>query len=182
MIGIGNYVAENSVDMGNNQGWEIQPAVGEAKYWVSGNGVWSDSTHWANTSGGQGGVCLPTAYDDVFFDVNSFDYSSDLVAIDVRTAFCHDMTWDIPTMNPTFHSAATNRLMIHGSLQLCDSMSLDLFCPVWFKTELRGNTVKTLNHYFLNKVYFTGETGYWDILSTFKSLDTIFLKRRQYTF
>lgn len=176
MIGLGNFIAENSVDMGNNQGWEIQPAVGEAKYWVEGNGVWSDSTHWANTSGGQGGVCMPSAYDDVFFDNNSFESVDDTVAIDVRTTFCRNMTWDIPALHPTFHSADTNRLIIHGSLELCDSMLLDLFCPVWFKTVLRGNTINTLDHIFKNHVYFTGETGMWEILSKFKSLDTIFLE------
>ncbi|PLW95411.1 MAG: hypothetical protein C0593_14220 [Marinilabiliales bacterium] len=170
-----SYLAENSIDMGNNTGWIIPPPAGEAKYWVGGTGMWSDSTHWANTSGGQGGVCLPTAYDDVFFDNNSFPTGSGSASIDVSTAFCRNMTWSANNNLSEFIAVDTNTMMIHGSLQLCDSMVWDLKCPVWFKSELRGSNINTLNKYFLDETYFIGEQGEWTIQSEFTSIDSVTL-------
>lgn len=42
-------------------------------YWVGGTGNWDQATttHWASSSGGAGGVQVPTASDDVIFDGNS---------------------------------------------------------------------------------------------------------------
>lgn len=44
-----------------------------ARYWVGGTATWDATvgTKWASTSGGAGGSTVPTAADDVFFDVNS---------------------------------------------------------------------------------------------------------------
>jgi len=41
------------------------------KYWVAGEGNWSDVSHWSTTSGGLGGASLPTMKDDVIIDSNS---------------------------------------------------------------------------------------------------------------
>lgn len=43
------------------------------KYWVGGSGTWdsSDTTHWANSSGGAGGTSTPIYTDTVIFDNNS---------------------------------------------------------------------------------------------------------------
>lgn len=176
------YLAENSIDMGNNDGWIMPPPAGEAKYWVNGEGLWSDSTHWANTSGGQGGVCLPTAYDDVFFDNNSFSSDGEIARIDVSTAFCRNMTWIVDNAEPFFFAVDTNALMIHGSLELCNAMTWNLQCPVWFKTQLRGNSVYTLNKPFLNRTYFEGESGDWTIQREFTSTDSIYLISGSLTF
>jgi len=40
-------------------------------YWVGGTGAFDDITHWAASSGGAGGVALPTAVDSIFFDALS---------------------------------------------------------------------------------------------------------------
>ena len=44
-----------------------------ARYWVGGTASWDATagTKWALTSGGGGGQAVPTASDDVFFDVGS---------------------------------------------------------------------------------------------------------------
>lgn len=43
------------------------------RYWVGGTANWDGSvgTKWAETSGGTGGVAVPTSVDDVYFDSNS---------------------------------------------------------------------------------------------------------------
>ncbi|MFT6717547.1 MAG: hypothetical protein ACJA0Q_002204, partial [Saprospiraceae bacterium] len=50
-------------------------------YWVGGSGSWSDVSHWSKTSGGSGGVSVPTLNDDVIVDSNSF-LSSGKIIID----------------------------------------------------------------------------------------------------
>ena len=52
------------------------------RYWVGNSGVWSDTAHWAATSGGAGGETVPTTTDDVFFDANSFNIDNQIVTID----------------------------------------------------------------------------------------------------
>ena len=43
------------------------------RYWILGTGSWSstNTVNWSASSGGAGGVSVPTAADNVFFDVNS---------------------------------------------------------------------------------------------------------------
>lgn len=40
-------------------------------YWVGGNGSWADLTHWSCSSGGTGGVSIPTINDNVYIDNSS---------------------------------------------------------------------------------------------------------------
>lgn len=43
------------------------------RYWVGGPGIWnaSDTSHWAETPGGNPGASVPTSVDEVLFDGNS---------------------------------------------------------------------------------------------------------------
>src|SRR4051794_2261012 len=41
------------------------------RYWIGGDGNIGDTAHWSATSGGAGGVSVPTSSDNVFFDSNS---------------------------------------------------------------------------------------------------------------
>ena len=66
------FTANNSTSIGNNPGWTINSIAPRDLFWVGGNGNWSDPIHWALTSGGAGGNCIPSLYDNVFFDINSF--------------------------------------------------------------------------------------------------------------
>jgi len=43
----------------------------ENLFWVNGAGNWNDITHWATTSGGNGGAIIPTQNSNVFIDANS---------------------------------------------------------------------------------------------------------------
>lgn len=42
-----------------------------SRYWIGGDGNWTDTAHWSTSSGGAGGASAPTLSDDVFFDDNS---------------------------------------------------------------------------------------------------------------
>ena len=78
--------------------WDISASVGRAgdcqgnsgitfstpvtRYWVGGAGNWSDTAMWSNTSGGGSGSSVPLCSDNVVFDVNSFDSTSQEVVAD----------------------------------------------------------------------------------------------------
>ena len=52
------------------------------KYWVGGQGKWSDENHWSKTSGGVGGSVIPNEYQEAIFDKNSGLKYLDSVVVD----------------------------------------------------------------------------------------------------
>lgn len=78
------FNANQSVDNGNNTGWNIVQNIPQDYYWVGGTGDWSDVNHWATTSGGAVFHSTPpTVLDNVYFDENSFATSGEEVTIDL---------------------------------------------------------------------------------------------------
>jgi hypothetical protein len=59
----------------------ISPVCSQ-KYWVGGQGKWSDENHWSKTSGGVGGSAIPNSNQDAIFDINSGIHNGDIVNID----------------------------------------------------------------------------------------------------
>src|SRR5262245_58595300 len=89
-------------------------------YWVGGTGNWSNyAVHWATTSGGVVfHTQVPTSFDNVYFDVNSFTASVQIVTNDTTMAYCRDMDWTGANA-PVFEAANTSiQLKIFGSLTL----------------------------------------------------------------
>jgi len=76
------FNAENSIDLGNNTGWNISESLSKDYYWLGGAGDWEDLSHWATSSGGNEFHSQPpTAIDNVFFDENSGLSNNDLVRL-----------------------------------------------------------------------------------------------------
>ncbi len=67
-------------------------------YWVNNGGNWNDASHWSNTSGGKGGVGVPTQNDNVFIDRFSFTQPNQTINItsnvDVKNITITDNTGD----------------------------------------------------------------------------------------
>ena len=78
-----SFIATNAIDLGNNSGWTMSTPEGRNFYWIGGTGKWSEPAHWSTSSGGIAAGCLPTQFDNVFFDTNSFTAASQSVNIDV---------------------------------------------------------------------------------------------------
>lgn len=86
------------VDNGGNDGWSFQEPGAKIIYWVGDarDGYWNNRENWAATSGGEGGFCVPTQFDDVVFDEHS-DASVQIEIPAGTNAYCHDITvtgWD----------------------------------------------------------------------------------------
>jgi hypothetical protein len=123
-IGGATFNADQSIDNGNNTGWNITEIVPLDYYWVGGTGDWSDAAnHWAATSGGSDFYPFgPGALDDVYFDANSFSAPGQTVTLDVETANVHDIDWTGATNAPHF-DGNVNTINIYGSLIFNEQMT-----------------------------------------------------------
>ncbi len=92
-------------------------------FWIGGMGNWSDITHWATTSGGNTQHnSVPSAADNVFFDVNSFTAPNQAVNVNNQNIFCLSMNWTGATGNPRFVGPAENSINIGGDFILIPNM------------------------------------------------------------
>ncbi|MBL0310937.1 MAG: hypothetical protein IPP77_15095 [Bacteroidetes bacterium] len=162
------FTASNSNDQGNNTGWTFGGGGGQNLYWIGGTGNWNDGNHWSLTSGGAIFGCSPGAADNVFFDLNSFNATSQIVTINV-TAACNDMTWTGVTNTPTLAGVSSNPIRIYGSLTLTAAMNMTYAGVVNFEAASTGKTITTGGKSFANAINFNGIGGGWilqDVFST----------------
>jgi len=126
MVITGNVtpVTVQGADGGGNTGFNIQPrATGTTLYWVGGAGDWGDKSHWATTSGGTGGACVPFTGDNVIFDANSgFTAGSKTVTVS-GASWCHHMTWTNVANAPIFNTG-TNILEVYGNIELDPTLNI----------------------------------------------------------
>lgn len=163
-IGAALFVANNSVDLGNNTGWTINSVSQTDLYWVGGKGNWTDSSHWSTVSGGVGGACLPNPSVNVHFDANSFSAPGQSVTIDVSIVYCKDMIWSSAFYNPTFKSTVGQTLHIYSSLNFILGMSLSFFGDIYFESPALGKTISTASIPIDGNIYFMGNSGGWKLL------------------
>jgi hypothetical protein len=162
-----SFIANNSLDLGNNTGWTINAPGGEDYYWVGGTGSWNDAAKWSLSSGGAGGAGIPTLIDNVFFDANSFGAPGQTVTIigdASNNARVLNMNWTGVTNNPTLAGASSQTLRIHGSLTLSANMTYNFQGEVHFESTETGQTVATAG-IVLDKanMHFNGAGGVWTL-------------------
>ncbi len=164
----GNVLTANqSIDLGNNSGWNINTVTSRNLFWVGGTGNWADSVHWSTTSGGTGGACIPTPIDNVYFNGQSFLTPGHTVTIDVSNALCHDMIWtDLTGYNPVFSGDPDRNLRVFGSLTFHSEMSMAFQGQTLFEADDVGNTITSAGKVFNNNIYFFG-FGQWTLLDDF---------------
>ncbi|MEZ5196487.1 MAG: hypothetical protein R2764_08835 [Bacteroidales bacterium] len=171
--GIIPFNANNSIDLGNNENWDISMAEPLALYWVGGTGNWSDSLHWAPVSGGQGPYCIPSPIDDVYFDENSFLEVNDTVFLDIENATCRNMSWaGSESLSPVFEGEVQNSLFIYGSLLFNNAIQLNYLGVTYFESIAKGRTIETNEKPFNNHTVFQGRTGGWSMVDDFATTDT----------
>lgn len=176
-VGSAGFIATHSIDLGNNTGWFIPITAPRDLYWVGGNGVWNDASHWALYSGGPGGQCVPTPSDNVFFDAASFDTTGQTVYLGAFFAFCHNITWTNVQHQPTFAGLSAGTLQVYGSFILCPLMTYAFEGTLLFKAEDAGNTLHTASYNFSSQCIFNGSQGEWTLTDNFESTKSIYLMR-----
>jgi gliding motility-associated-like protein len=121
--GTGSFMANNSIDNGNNSGITFGSLSERDFYWIGGTGNWSDGSKWSLTSGGSPVGCPPTSADNIYFDESSFDASDQVVTIDIDNAACKNMSWASVTNTPKFDYQSKS-LRVHGSYELSENMTI----------------------------------------------------------
>ena len=174
------FTASNSADLGNNTGWTITPKSNTALYWVGGSGMWNDPANWALTSGGQGGTCVPTAGDDVFFDQKSFSFPGAVVLINIDNAYCRSMNWTGATGSPVLLGTSEKNLHIFGSLTLNPAMKLDFEGDIYFESNSPGNSISSSGKQLKKNAYFDGQ-GSWVLNDSLSVTRSIFFKQGNLT-
>lgn len=169
------FNAWSSKDLGGNTGWNIQPVLSRNLYWVGGGGNWEDSLHWAVSSGGLGGECIPSSIDNVIFDNNSFVVAGDTVTISDTAGNCHNMIFT-NTLNPVFYGQATKHMRISGSLDFCPTMTMGFLGKIIFNSTNTGEHIQTSNFTFVNDIIFDGK-GSWTLLDSLKTIKTIYFSQ-----
>lgn len=170
-----SFIANNTVDLGNNAGWTINALASQNLYWIGNGGNWDDGNHWSLTSGGAPVGCPPTALDNVFFDGNSFSLVGQSILINVPTASCRDMTWLGVSNNPNLAGPSTSLLKVYGSTIFESGMNLLFNGLVYFEATAPGKTITTAGKSFIDAVYFNGIGGEWTLQDPFISLRPIYL-------
>ncbi|MEE4177203.1 MAG: hypothetical protein V2I46_06800, partial [Bacteroides sp.] len=169
-IGGASFIANEATDLGNNTGWVINLPAPKTLYWVGGTGNWEDISHWSGESGGEGGYCVPSRFDNVIFDQNSFDAPGQIVTINgdaSENAFCQDMTWTGVLNAPTLYAATSKKLNLHGSLTLSPDMSFNFLGDIFFVSEIPLNSITSAGQTFKRNVYFQG-TGTYQLADAFE--------------
>jgi gliding motility-associated-like protein len=169
------FNAVNSVNLGNNSGWNFTGASANNLYWVGNSGNWSDGSHWALTSGGPPSGCSPSPLTNVFFDANSFTVATQTVTINTASAFCRSMNWTGATGVPRITGAANTELNIFGSLMFITNMANAYNGAIKFKSSTVGNTITTASRQLNNIIYFEGVGGQWSLQDSLKTSNAIVL-------
>lgn len=156
--GGGSFIANNSVDNGNNTGWSFPPYVGQDLYWVGGTGNWNDKAHWSQTSGGAGGYCVPGPADNVFFDAGSgFSSTNKTVMVD-NISYAHNITFAGSPVAPTLTQSGSQTLNIYGSTVWQEGMGQINVTYIYYRNTGEAKTITS------NGVI-TGMTGTSTIVS-----------------
>ena len=138
-------------------------------YWVGGSGNWSNhAVHWATASGGNVfHVQVPTSFDNVYFDANSFTAPGQIVTNDTTIAYCHDMDWTGVTNNPVFEAANSMiELKVFGSLTLSPLVNFTFNGRLTFTSFNIGNTIRTFSEVLQCPIEFNGAGGEWALLDS----------------
>jgi hypothetical protein len=146
-------------------------------YWVGGTGNWSDfANHWATTSGGAvRHPQVPTAFDNVIFDANSFTAAGQTITVDQTIVYCRNLTWTGVTNNPTLAGASANDVKVYGSLAFATGMTNSFGGEFFFESTGPGNTITMAGKSFNAYTYFQGVGGTWTFQDAFNSTSWIHL-------
>lgn len=155
------------VDNGNNTGWNFISPASKTIYWVgtASDGDWNNAANWSATSGGVGGYCVPTQFDNVFFDAGS------KVSVPINISgqgYCKDITVQGVLSTPNFNTGTLN---IFGSSVWQTGMRYNFI--TYYSGETLGLTITSNGVKFLQNVYFAKRAGGWifqDAFSTDRNL------------
>jgi len=107
-------------------------------YWVGNSGVWSDASHWSNTSGGNGGAGVPSMNDDIFFDANSFSSYNSIVSITSNISI-NSLAIKKNAVYFTLTANVSNKIDIYGGIDVKGIFANEIKSSIYFKNNQNQN-------------------------------------------
>jgi hypothetical protein len=163
-------IAFNGADAGGNTGWTINSAPGSSRYWVGGAGDWNESSHWSTTSGGAPGACIPTVYDDVYFDAGSgFTAASKTVTVNNGNAYSRNINWTGAANAPIWSKSVSWNMEIWG-----DSIILNPAATFNIAVLVKGANAAFLKGNVLGNfdIYIDKQGGSFTVLNNYNNNQT----------
>jgi len=155
----------SSIDGGGNTGWIFNQPPTRTLFWVGGSGNWSDPIHWSTSSGSVGGNCIPTKYDSLFFDGNSFLNIGDTLVFDLAFSYSRYFNAIAVLNSPTFIEKSSNfQLNVDGTIVFSPNMYWNDGPDVNLYSQIIGNSIQTSGVFLGSQVSIIG-SGTWNILS-----------------
>jgi hypothetical protein len=174
------FVAQNSINNGNNSGWTINSTSPRNYYWVGGSGKWSEfDSHWSNTDGGnQFYDSSPGPLDNVYFTSNSFP-SGGVLTLDFPISV-NDMDWTGNTSSVSITDDGDEEisLTVGGDFILANGVSRD-FTNLFLISNNIGNIINTADNLSSRNYMVVQGNGEWSLAS---DLTTYFLRLEGGTF
>ena len=134
------------------------------RYWVGGTGTWdaTSTANWSTSSGGASGASVPTAADDVFFNVNSNTGTGAFTVTMANTPrVCNNIT--ISGLDGAMTLAGSNiGLTVSGNLSFpATNFTRTYTGTTTFNATTTGKTITTNGVAFGAAVTFDGVGGAW---------------------
>ncbi|MCW8941376.1 MAG: SprB repeat-containing protein, partial [Flavobacteriales bacterium] len=126
-------------------------------YWVGNSGSWNDASHWALSSGGQGGAGVPSQNDNVIFDNLSVNQPSNISV--QQQVFCS--SFNVQTSkNIVFSSLPSATLTVNGNFEVNDFYKNEFYGKTIFSSNQPETQINTNRTTFLGDVEFNAQTKF----------------------
>lgn len=143
------------------------------RYWIGGSGNWNDTDNWSATSGGEGGVDVPTSSDNVYIDSSSGFGSGGTITL-VGTLACNDFT-SSSGHNFTLDTTEEGSLCsIYGSLTLESGITITGAGGFLMQATTSGNTITTAGVEIPSMEFWDG-TGSWELQDNLSITNTFYI-------
>jgi|GEM_PF-4128995 len=140
----------------------------ESRFWVGGDGSFTDASHWAAVSGGEPGATVPESGTNVVFDENSFSSARSVVLVD-EAVYVGNLT----ATNANFAFSGDGNLNVSGSINVDGNADFGKLRGTLVFSASDNNTIN-LQSAVAGDVVIDG--GNWTLASDFETEGNITLK------
>ena len=148
-----------SFDNAGNSGISFTSGTPRTLFWVGGAGSWTDSTHWALSSGGSGGECLPTPIDSIVIDANSDTSNATSWGIGLSSSgYTKDLYVTSSSTFSGFSTGNNKSLKVYGSIYLDKEISVNV-ATNFYSTD-PNEVIKSSYSYFKSMLFRADSTTY----------------------
>lgn len=144
-------------------------------YWVGNSGSWNNPSHWSLSSGGQGGVGVPSTSDNVIFDNLSITQASEIEIN--QQASC--ASFQVQTSHKVvFSSNNVAELNINGDFQVNENYENHFYGKTIFSSNKPSIQINTNRATFLGDVEFNASSKF-NLVSDLILTDSNFIYLKQ---